>query len=169
MPNIPCWPLGVGEDVAVERPHAQLGRLDDHLEPLPRRDVRACRNSTAGQEVAVLGDDQLRHAVQVHRVDHQPLVHVADQHLLALLADDRLGGREALAIEREAADRAVVEHHRVFHVERRPRRRILRLDDEGAEQPLGHLLGRVVVRVVHVRAGVAVARGEFVGEGLARA
>ena len=77
--------------------------------------------------------------------------------LLALLGHERLGGREALAVEAEAADRAVVEDHRVVAVEGRAGRRVLRLDDERAEQPLGHLLGGVVVRVVHVRAGVAFA------------
>ncbi len=46
--------------------------------------------------------------------------------------------------------------------------RVLRLDDERAEQPLRHLLGGVVVRVVHVRAGVAVPDRELVDEGLAR-
>jgi hypothetical protein len=49
--------------------------------------------------------------VQMHRVDHQALVHVAHQHPLAQPGDDRLGGRETLAVEREAADRAIVEDH----------------------------------------------------------
>ena len=35
---------------------------------------------------------------------------------LALLGDDRLGGREALAVEREA-ERPVVEDHRVVQVD----------------------------------------------------
>ena len=130
-------------------------RHDDDLEALTGRDVERVAIVGLRHEIAVVGDDLHRHPVQVHRVDHQPLVHVADEQTLTLLADERLGGREALAVDIEAADRAIVEHHRVLEVVGRPRRRVLRLDDERAQQPLRHLLGRVVVRVVHVRAGIA--------------
>ncbi len=80
MPNMPWSDFGVGEDVAVEGPDAELGRFDDHLEALAGGDVERVADVGLRQEVAVLGDDQLRHPVQVHRVDHHALVHVADEH-----------------------------------------------------------------------------------------
>jgi hypothetical protein len=101
-------------------------------------------------------------------VDRQPLVHVAAEQPLALLHHDRRGGGEALAVDVVAADRAVAHDHRVLEVDLRLVGRVLGLDDERAQQPLRHLLGRVVVRVVHVGAGVPLTDPELVGEGLAR-
>ena len=43
-------------------------------------------NAALRQRVAVARDDAHRHPVQVPRVDHHPLVHEADEDLLALLA-----------------------------------------------------------------------------------
>ena len=76
--------------------------------------------------------------------------------LLAEGRDDRRRRREAPAVDREAAQRVVADPDDVLGgaVELVVAlRRVLRLDDERAEQPAPHLVGRVVVRVVHVRAG----------------
>jgi hypothetical protein len=50
--------------------------------------------------------------VQVHRVHLQALVVVVHEDPVALLGHDRLGGGEALAVERSADGAGVVEHHR---------------------------------------------------------
>ena len=145
----------------MEGPGADLGRVHDHVPAVAGGNGEGVAQPRLGLQVAILGDDELRHAVQVHRVEHLPLVHVADQHLLPQLGDERRGGREALAVDREAV-RPVVEDERVLLVERRARLRVLRIDDEGPQQPHPDLLGRVVVRVVHVRPdGLG---GELVGE-----
>ena len=64
------------------------------------------------ERLAVLGDDDLLEAVQVHRVRLQALVEVGDLDPVALVDHDRLGGREALAVQGEPDDAGVVEHHR---------------------------------------------------------
>src|SRR5215207_5134377 len=142
--------LSVVEDVAVEGPDSRLGRLDDGLEALTGRDVERVAHIRLRHQIAVLREDRHRHPMQVHGVDHQAFVHVANEEFLALLRYQWLGRREALAVETEAAYGTVVEHKRVVAVIGGPRRRVLRLDDEGAEQPLRHLERGVVVRVVHM-------------------
>ena len=96
------------------------------------------------------------------------LVHEPDRDLVAERRDDRRGRREAPAVDREAAQRVVADPDDVLGdavVLVVALRRVLRLDDERAQQPAAHLVRRVVVRVVHVRAGRL--RGELVGERVA--
>ena len=88
---------------------------------------------------------------------------------VAEVGHDRRRRREAAAVDREPAQRVVADPDDVLG---RPvqavvaLRGVLRLDDEGAQQATPDLVGRVVVRVVHVRPGRA--RHELVGEARAR-
>ena len=71
------------------------------------------------------------------------------------LRDDRRGGREVAAVDREAAERVVADPDDVLGRAVQAvvaLRGVGRLDDERAEQAAPHLVGGVVVRVVHVRA-----------------
>ena len=89
----PVVALGVGEDVAVARPDSGLpfarGRPSRARAPCSARRARPASVSTwygLREREAVLGDHELRQAVQVHRVDLQALVEVRDLDPLALLA-----------------------------------------------------------------------------------
>ena len=96
---------------------------------------------------------------------HVALVHEPDDDRLAEGRDDRCRGREAAAVDREAAERVVADPDDVLGraVELVVALgRVLRLDDERAEQATPDLVGGVVVRVVHVRAGAS--GDELVGE-----
>ena len=89
--------------------------------------------------------------------------------VLAERRDDRRRRREAAAVDREATQRVIADPDDVLGRAEQlvvAGRRILRLDDERAEQPAPDLVGRVVVRVVHVRARRP--RDELVGERIAR-
>ena len=83
-------------------------------------------------------------------MDHHAFVHEPQPNLLSLLADDRLGGREALAIQRVAV-RAVIQHHHVVDVARSMSAvAAFRLDNKCAQQSKPDLLRRVMMRVIHV-------------------
>ena len=100
---------------------------------------------------------------------HVALVHEPDDDRLAEGRDDRRGRREATAVDREAAEGVVADPDDVLGraVELVVAlRRVLRLDDERAQQAAPDLVGGVVVRVVHVRA--ARLGDELVGEAAAR-
>ena len=79
MPNMPC---SLSAWVRMWQWKAQTpGSVAStmRLEALAGRDVERVAHVRLRQQVAVLGDDRHRHPVQVHRVDHQPFVHVADE------------------------------------------------------------------------------------------
>ncbi len=141
----------------MEGPHAGVLRLDEHVEPLARRDhQRICPVRMVERE-PVLGDHLEVVAVQVHRVDHRSVVRHPDQHGVPLRRDDRRRGGEALRVQ-PVVEGTVAREQRVLHVPRRPSGW---LDDEGAVQPLADLLGAVEVRVVDVGAG-RILHGELV-------
>jgi len=86
--------LGVGEDVAVPHPRAGLRGMDEHGVALARGHRDGVFLRRVGERIAVLGDHQLRHAVQVHRMDLRPLVQVVHDDPVALLGDERRRCRE---------------------------------------------------------------------------
>ena len=161
--------LGVREDVAVERPRPGLAAVDDDVPALARVDAqRVARERGGAERIAVAGDDPHRHPVEVPRMHHVALVHEPDDDRVAQLRDDRRRGREAAAVDREAAERVVADPDDVLGRAVQlvvALGRVLRLDDERAEQAAPDLVGGVVVRVVHVRAGRS--GDELVGERLA--
>ena len=81
---------------------------------------------------------------------HDPLVHEPDPDRFATGREHRQDGREAVAVDREAAE-GVVRDPGVVAVDLHLVR--LRLDDERPEQAAPDLVGRVVMRVVHERTG----------------
>ena len=107
--------LDVGQDVAVEGPHARAVAVDDGVPALARVDAQGVAvNSADAQRSAVARHDALAEAVGVPRVHHHALVHEADEDPLALLGDDGRGGREAVAVDGEAAQRVVVDEDDVL-------------------------------------------------------
>ena len=87
---------------------------------------------------------------------HVALVHEPDHDRLAEGRDDRCRRREATAVDREATEGVVADPDDVLGGAVQPvvaLGRVLRLDDERAQQAAADLVGGVVVRVVHVRAG----------------
>ncbi len=152
----------------MERPRAGVDGVDEHVEALSRRDHEGVRHVRILEREAVLGDHLEVVPVQVHRVQHRAVVRHVDQHPVAGLGDDRRGGREALPVQ-HVPERPVTQEQGVLHVDLRRRRvpgdlaggpvrpdlRVappptLRRDDQGAVQPLAHLLRGVEVRVVDV-------------------
>ena len=100
MPNMPCslsaW-LRMRQWKAQSR---ALLQFTIGLEALAGRDVERVALVRLRRQLAVLVDDRHVYPVQVHRVDHHAFVHEPDPDLLAHFRDERLGGREALAVER---------------------------------------------------------------------
>ncbi len=87
---------------------------------------------------------------------HHALVHEADDDLLALLGHDGRRRRELAAVDGEAAERVVADPDDVLGgavLGVVALRRVGRVDQERAQQATTHLVGGVVMRVVHVRAG----------------
>ena len=156
--------------MAVDRPDARAVAVDDRVPALARVHAQRVRLERRGPERRpVARHDVHPVAVRVPRVRRDALVHEPEQHLVALLGDDRRGRREAMAVDREPAQHVAVDEHDLLRhavLARVAVRRPPRLDDEGAQEAAAHLVGRVVQRVVHVRAR---GRGrELVGERVAR-
>jgi pyruvate/2-oxoacid:ferredoxin oxidoreductase beta subunit len=146
--------LGMLEDVAVEGPRAGLGALDDDVPALARVDAQGvARELGAAERVPVPRHDPHGHPVQVPRMHHVAFIHEPDDDRLPEVRHDRRRGREAASVDGEPAQRVVADPDDVLGrtiLLVVPLGRVGRLDDERAEETASDLVGRVVVRVVHV-------------------
>ena len=150
-PEHPVRPLGVREDVAVERPRARCVAIDDDVPALAGVDPeRVAGERGRAKGIAVARDDPHRRPVQMPRMGHRPLVHEPDDDRVAEVRDDRSGGRETAAVDGEPAKHVVADPDDVLLG---PIDLVvsvglgLGLDDERAEEAATDLVGRVVVRV----------------------
>ena len=171
-PEHPVHPLGVGEDVAVEGPDARVLAVDDDVPALARIDAeRVACERRATERVAVTGDDPHRLPVEMPRMHHHALVHEADEDLVAELRprSGTVAGKPRPLIVKPPSVSLLIQTMSWVAPYRFGRAvgGIRGLDDERAEQAAADLVGRVVVRVVHVRPGRP--GDELVGVGRARA
>src|SRR5690606_17018662 len=131
--------FGVGQYVTVEGPCAWLCTIDDNVPALAWSNVQGVTHEWLWQLPTVLGDNQLWQTVQVHWVDQQTLVHIANTNLLAKLSNDWLGCWETLTVDGETTGLVVKDH---YIVDIRWVLLFLWIDDECSQQTFTYLSSR---------------------------
>src|SRR5689334_6622528 len=99
----------------MECPGTGVGGSDQHVPALARSDVEGVALPGCGLIPSILGDHGHVHPMEVHWMDHHPLIHEPNPDGLSLPAYHRLSSGEALSVQSEPV-RAIVQHHDVIDV-----------------------------------------------------